>query len=82
MTPMCVGKESRVFPASRSRLGSITALAFDATLTALSEPIHRRSLSNAREAMQERQFQDRAAAAGWQQFVERAPAPEEHRYGA
>ena len=82
MTPTCVGKEPSVFPASRTRLGSITALAFDATLTALSEPIHRRSLSNAREAMQERAVQDRVAAAGWQQFVDRAPLPEAHRFGA
>jgi hypothetical protein len=72
-----------VFPATRSRLGTFTALAFDATLTVLSEPIHRRSLSNAREAMEERQYQDRAAAAGWQQFNEPpVRAPEAHRFGA
>jgi hypothetical protein len=72
-----------VFPTTRSRLGTITALAFDATLTVLSEPIHRRSLSNARAAMEERQYQDRATAVGWQQFNELAPrAPEARRFGA
>jgi hypothetical protein len=72
-----------VFPATRSRLGTFTALAFDATLTVLSEPIHRRSLSNARAAMEERQYQDRAAAAGLQQFNDvAARAPEAHRIRA
>lgn len=60
-----------VFPASRSRLGTITALAFDATLTVLSEPIHRGSLANARNALEQRRSEELAAQANWRQFSER-----------
>ena len=64
-----------MFPAARSRLGTITALAFDATLTVLSEPIHRGSLANARHALEQRRAEDLAAQANWRQFTERSPLP-------
>lgn len=60
-----------MFPAARSRLGTITALAFDATLTVLSEPIHRGSLANARNALEQRRLEELAAQANWRQFTER-----------
>jgi hypothetical protein len=62
-----------VFPATRSRLGSITALAVGTTLTVLSEPIHRGSLSNARDALEERRSQDGATVVGLAQFTDRVP---------
>ncbi len=64
-----------MFPATRSRLGTITALAFDATLTVLSEPIHRGSLANARNALEQRRNEDLAAQANWRQFSERGALP-------
>jgi len=64
-----------VFPATRSRLGTITALAFDATLTVLSEPIHRGSLANARNALEQRRTDELAAQANWRQFSERGSLP-------
>lgn len=64
-----------MFPATRSRLTTITALAFDATLTVLSEPIHRGSLANARNALEQRRADDLAAAANWRQFTERSALP-------
>lgn len=64
-----------MFPASRSRLGTITALAFDATLTVLSEPIHRGSLANARNALEQRRTEELAAQANWRQFSERSSLP-------
>ncbi|HZE65172.1 MAG TPA: hypothetical protein VE081_00990 [Sporichthyaceae bacterium] len=58
---------------AHTRLGAITALAFDATLTLLSEPIHRRSLANARSAIEERRAVDAAANAGWATVADRLP---------
>ncbi len=42
-----------VITTSRAQLGSIVALVADASLTALSEGLHRGSLANARRAMDE-----------------------------
>ncbi|MGQ0463849.1 MAG: hypothetical protein ACT4QG_00870 [Sporichthyaceae bacterium] len=64
-----------MFPATRSRLGTITALAFDATLTVLSEPIHRGSLANARNALEERRTAELAAQANWRQFSQAGTLP-------
>jgi hypothetical protein len=50
-------------------------LAFDATLTVLSEPIHRGSLANARNALEQRRAEDLAAQANWRQFTERSTLP-------
>ncbi|MGQ0846002.1 MAG: hypothetical protein ACT4QF_17905 [Sporichthyaceae bacterium] len=69
------GEDYSVFPATRSRLGTITALAFDATLTVLSEPIHRGSLANARNALEARRTEDLAAQANWRQFSDRNALP-------
>jgi hypothetical protein len=49
----------------------MAALAFEATLVVLSEPILRGSLANARQALDERRAQELAFAA-WQPPVERA----------
>jgi hypothetical protein len=59
--------------AARTRIGAITALAFDATLTLLSEPIHRGSLANARGAIEERRALDAAANAHWNNLAHRLP---------
>ena len=67
-------EEFSVFPSTRSRFGSVTAFAFDA-LTVLSEPIHRRSLANARTAIEERQAFELANQAGLRQLHDRLPAP-------
>lgn len=69
-----------MFPATRSRLGTITALAFDATLTVISEPIHRGSLANARGALEQRRAEDQAAQANWRQFSQAGPPPRTHTY--
>ncbi|HEY2832686.1 MAG TPA: hypothetical protein VGJ14_09695 [Sporichthyaceae bacterium] len=58
---------------ARTRIGAITALAFDATLTLLSEPIHRGSLANARSAIEERCAVDAAANAHWNNLADRLP---------
>jgi hypothetical protein len=58
---------------ARTRIGAITALAFDATLTLLSEPIHRGSLANARSAIEERRALDAAATAHWNKLADRLP---------
>lgn len=69
-----------MFPATRSRLGTITALAFDATLTVISEPIHRGSLANARGALEQRRTEDQAAQANWRQFSQPNEQPRSHAY--
>jgi hypothetical protein len=56
---------------ARTRLGAITALAFDATLTLLSEPIHRGSLANARKAIEARRAEEAIASAGWTNVADR-----------
>lgn len=56
---------------ARTRLGAITALAFDATLTLLSEPIHRGSLANARNAIEARRAEEATAHAGWTTVADR-----------
>jgi hypothetical protein len=58
---------------ARTRLGALTALAFDATLTLLSEPIHRGSLANARGAIEERRARDAATSANWTTLADRLP---------
>jgi hypothetical protein len=58
---------------ARTRIGAITALAFDATLTLLSEPIHRGSLANARGAIEERRALHAAANAHWNNLADRLP---------
>ena len=56
---------------ARTRIGAITALAFDATLTLLSEPIHRGSLANARSAIEARRAEEATAHAGWTNVADR-----------
>ena len=56
---------------ARTRLGAITALAFDATLTLLSEPIHRGSLANARSAIEARRAEEATTHAGWANVADR-----------
>ena len=56
---------------ARTRLGAITALAFDATLTLLSEPIHRGSLANARQAIEARRAEEATVHAGWTHVADR-----------
>jgi hypothetical protein len=58
---------------ARTRIGAMTALAFDATLTLLSEPIHRGSLANARRAIEERRALDAATHAHWNNLADRLP---------
>jgi hypothetical protein len=56
---------------ARTRIGAITALAFDATLTLLSEPIHRGSLANARGAIEARRAEEASARVGWTTVADR-----------
>jgi hypothetical protein len=56
---------------ARTRIAAITALAFDATLTLLSEPIHRGSLANARGAIEARRVEEASAQVGWTTVADR-----------
>ncbi|GAA0638537.1 hypothetical protein GCM10009547_48420 [Sporichthya brevicatena] len=63
-----------MLPTSRTSLGSIVALVADASLSVLSERVHRGSLTNARLALDERQTADLATQAVLRQLARR-PAP-------
>jgi hypothetical protein len=56
-----------------TRFTAMTALALDATLSLLSEPIHRGSLANARGAIEARRADETAARVGWSTFTEQLP---------
>lgn len=58
---------------ARTRFTAMTALALGATLTLLSEPVHRGSLANARGAIEARRAEESAARAGWSTFAEQLP---------
>jgi hypothetical protein len=55
---------------ARTRITAMTVLAFDATLTLLSEPVHRGSLANARGAIEARRAEQAAALTGWSTLTE------------
>jgi hypothetical protein len=52
-----------MFATTRAAFTDVTTTAFSVAVTALTEPIHRRSLANAREAIEQRHREDAAAAA-------------------
>jgi hypothetical protein len=56
-----------------TRITALTALALDATLSLLSEPVHRGSLANARGAIEARRADEATARAGWSTFTEQLP---------
>ena len=60
-----------MFAGPRARLYNLAAMTLDASLTVLSGPVHRRSLSNARRAIFERQERDLGARPAWREMEER-----------
>ncbi|HUR75273.1 MAG TPA: hypothetical protein VMZ00_13425 [Sporichthya sp.] len=56
---------------SRAQLGSIVSLVADASLTALSDRVHRGSLTNARAAIEERMVADAGTQALLREFEAR-----------
>ena len=56
---------------SRAQLGSIVSLVADASLTALSDRVHRGSLTNARAAIEERLAAEAGSAALIREFESR-----------
>jgi hypothetical protein len=61
-----------VITTSRAQLGSIVALVADASVTLLSERVHRGSLANARHALEERVVADQGAQAVLRELEARA----------
>lgn len=59
---------------SRAQVGSIVSLVADASLTALSERVHRGSLINARRALDESRDAEARAQAMLQEFEALAPS--------
>lgn len=58
---------------SRAQLGSIVSLVADASLTMLSDRVHRGSLANARRALDERRSAELWSQTAIREFEDRAP---------
>lgn len=73
----------RVNTTPRTQLGSIVLLLADASLSALSERVHRGSLANARRALDESRAAELAAQTEWQAVLsELSPLAPVHRLAA
>jgi hypothetical protein len=68
-----------VITTSRAQLGSIVSLVADASLTALSDRVHRGSLTNARAAIEERMAVEAGSQALIREFEARGTV---HRFAA
>lgn len=68
---------------SRTQFGSIVLLLADASLSALSERVHRGSLANARRALDDSRAAEAQSQAEWQAVLrELAPPAPVHRLAA